>query len=110
MSQAVSKEGTAVSDLPPERLAELTTPEEIDSHPYRDSERLREAFESADRTIQYTADQFDASYATIREWLIALDIYDPETEGISTIYHQARQANPPSDGDIGRERSEAEKE
>ena len=49
-----------------------------DTLAYRDPEALREACEDAD-TLQEAAEEFDASYATVRRWLIKSGIHEPST-------------------------------
>lgn len=56
-----------------------------DTPDYRNPEKLRSAYET-EGTIKGTANRFDASCATVRNWLIEYGIHTPDPTGPSLAH------------------------
>ncbi|WP_440009006.1 hypothetical protein [Halomicrococcus sp. SG-WS-1] len=77
--------------------SQTTSDDDQDQPPYRDPDRLQEVYER-EETIAATAIHFDISYRTARTWLIRHDIFDPDTDGITSPAQQLRELDP---ADVG---------
>ena len=81
-----------------EKIDELTTPEQLAKYPYRDPEKLQEAYDRAG-SVAGAAAQFDGVVTqTVRNWLIAHGIYDPEKDGMTSLANDLRRIDP---ADVG---------
>ncbi len=77
----------------PQRRTSLTTPDDLEHHPYRDPEQLRTVYDRVG-TIVGTAAHFDVSETTARNWLIHHEIYDPRVQGVSSVAAQLEELSP----------------